>query len=107
MNRAAAEAANDALLFLHADTLLPDGACAAVLDALASGASNRELRTLLKANFDLANKVQHARAATLDEAAIVAEATGASVNLMRVLILGASPIESREDAEEIEEVGLL
>lgn len=38
MNRAAAEAANDALLFLHADTLLPDGACAAVLDALASGA---------------------------------------------------------------------
>lgn len=47
----------------------------------------------MKAGFDLANKVQHARPATLNEAAIVAEATVASVNVMRVLMLGAAPIE--------------
>lgn len=38
MNRAAREASNDALVFLHADTLLPAGACTAVVQALASGA---------------------------------------------------------------------
>jgi rSAM/selenodomain-associated transferase 2 len=38
MNRGARETSNDALVFLHADTLLPPGACAAVLQALASGA---------------------------------------------------------------------
>jgi hypothetical protein len=38
---------------------------------------------MMKASFDLANKVQHARAATIDEAAIVAEATVASVQLQR------------------------
>ena len=35
MNRAADAAAGDVLIFLHADTLLPPGAAAAVLDALA------------------------------------------------------------------------
>jgi rSAM/selenodomain-associated transferase 2 len=34
MNRAAAEAANDALIFLHADTLLPRDACATVVNML-------------------------------------------------------------------------
>jgi hypothetical protein len=57
---------------------------------------------LLKANLELANKVQDARAATLDEAAIVAEATVASVNLMRVLLFGAAPIEASEDARTAE-----
>jgi uncharacterized protein len=33
-NRGASEASNDALIFLHADTTLPSGAAAAVLDAL-------------------------------------------------------------------------
>jgi hypothetical protein len=66
-------------------------------DAVAAGGSNRELRALLKASFDLANKVQHARAATLDEAALVAEATVASVNLMRVLMLGAAPLDEEDE----------
>jgi len=38
MNRAAGEAANDVLIFLHADTLLPAGACAAVIRSLSDGA---------------------------------------------------------------------
>jgi rSAM/selenodomain-associated transferase 2 len=38
MNRGAKDAANEALIFLHADTLLPRDGCAAVLDALGSGA---------------------------------------------------------------------
>ena len=38
MNRAAAEAANDVLIFLHADTFLPQGACATVVNMLTSGA---------------------------------------------------------------------
>jgi rSAM/selenodomain-associated transferase 2 len=37
MNRAAGEAANDVLIFLHADTLLPRGACATVVNMLTSG----------------------------------------------------------------------
>jgi rSAM/selenodomain-associated transferase 2 len=39
LNRAAADASNDALIFLHADTRLATGACGAVLDALARGAT--------------------------------------------------------------------
>ncbi len=38
MNRAAAEAENEALMFLHADTHLPPEACALVVKALAGGA---------------------------------------------------------------------
>lgn len=38
MNRGARQASHDAILFLHADTLLPAGACASVVQALASGA---------------------------------------------------------------------
>ena len=38
MNRGAREASNDALLFLHADTLLPRDACADVVQALGGGA---------------------------------------------------------------------
>ncbi len=67
------------------------------VDAKAPGASARELRTVLKSTIDLANKVQHARAATLNEAATVAEATVASVNLMRVLVLGATPLREPGD----------
>jgi rSAM/selenodomain-associated transferase 2 len=37
LNLGAREAAHDALLFLHADTLLPPGACAAVERAIAEG----------------------------------------------------------------------
>ena len=37
LNRAAAAAANDALIFLHADTLLPSDACGSVLQELESG----------------------------------------------------------------------
>lgn len=73
------------------------------VEAKAPGSSARELRAVLKANFDLANKVQHARAATLNDAATVAEATVASVNLMRILILGATPL--RED--EAPDAGLI
>ena len=38
MNRAAAAASHDAVIFLHADTLLPRDACKDVFDALANGA---------------------------------------------------------------------
>jgi hypothetical protein len=38
LNRAAADASNESLIFLHADTRLATGACAAVLDALERGA---------------------------------------------------------------------
>src|ERR1051326_5418692 len=38
MNRAAAAARHEALVFLHADTRLPAGACALVAEALANGA---------------------------------------------------------------------
>lgn len=38
MNRAAAEAKNEALIFLHADTRLPAGACALAARALSAGA---------------------------------------------------------------------
>lgn len=37
MNRAGAAATHDALVFLHADTLLPTGACALVIETLARG----------------------------------------------------------------------
>lgn len=37
LNRGAAEALHDAIVFLHADTLLPSGACDAVQRALAQG----------------------------------------------------------------------
>ena len=76
------------------------------VDAVAGGESNRERRAVIKASFDLANKVQHARTATPDEAATVAEATVTSVSLMRVLILGATPIEEPEP-DEAEDGGLL
>lgn len=39
MNRAAREAKNEALIFLHADTRLPEGACRDVVKAIESGAS--------------------------------------------------------------------
>lgn len=66
------------------------------IDAEADGASSQELRALMRATIDLANKVQHARAGTLDAAAIVAEATVTSVNLMRVLVQGAAPLEEED-----------
>src|SRR5512140_1170168 len=39
MNRGAGEAAGEIVIFLHADTRLPDGACAAAAHALAGGAT--------------------------------------------------------------------
>jgi hypothetical protein len=44
------------------------------------------------ANLDLANKVQHDQEATLQQAALIAEATVASVNLIRILVLGADEV---------------
>jgi hypothetical protein len=57
----------------------------AVVQHEASGAANKELRALLKANIDYANKVQHDRTATRNQARAVAEATIATVTLIRVL----------------------
>jgi hypothetical protein len=59
-----------------------------VVDAHAPGETNRETRKVIKATLDLANKVQHDQAATLQQAALIAEATMASVNLIRILVLG-------------------
>jgi hypothetical protein len=66
-----------------------------VVDAVAPGEANREIRKLLKANFDLANKVQHDQAATSVQAALVAEATVTAVNLVRIMI-PAEPEPVRE-----------
>ncbi|HEU5371098.1 MAG TPA: hypothetical protein VFU51_01785 [Gaiellaceae bacterium] len=64
-----------------------------VVDALAPGETNREKRKVIKATFDLANKVQHDRTATLDLAAIVAETTLTAVNLVRIVVLGANEVD--------------
>jgi hypothetical protein len=58
----------------------------AVVEHEASGASNKELRGLLKSNIDYANKVQHDRAATRRQARIVAEVTMTCVTLFRELL---------------------
>jgi hypothetical protein len=57
----------------------------AVIEHEAPGAANRELRALLKASIDYANKVQHDRAATRDQARVVAEATIAAINVIRAV----------------------
>jgi hypothetical protein len=69
----------------------------------APGASNRELRALLKANIDYANKIQHDRAGTRDQARAVAESTIAAVSLVR-LVLVAAP---ETDAEAMREAWLV
>jgi len=57
-----------------------------VVDAHAPGETNEELRKVIKATRDLANKVQHQQVATVQQAALVAEATVAAVNLTRILV---------------------
>jgi hypothetical protein len=69
-----------------------------VVDAHALGETNRETRKVIKATLDLANKVQHDQSATLQQAALVAEATVAAVNLMRILVLGADEVAQPEEA---------
>ena len=62
-----------------------------VVDAHTPGDTNRETRKVIKATFDLANKVQHRQTATLRDAALVAEATVAAVNLVRILVPQGEP----------------
>jgi hypothetical protein len=57
-----------------------------VVDAVAPSEANREIRKVLKANLDLANKVQHDQTGTAVQAALVAEATIASLNMLRTMI---------------------
>jgi hypothetical protein len=57
----------------------------AVIEHEAAGAANKELRAFLKATIDYANKVQHDRAATRQQARAVAEATIAAVNVIRAI----------------------
>jgi hypothetical protein len=63
-----------------------------VVDAHAPGETNRETRKVTKATLDLANKVQHDQSASLQQAALIAEATVASVNLVRILVLGPNEV---------------
>jgi hypothetical protein len=58
----------------------------AVIDYCAPGKSSRVLRKLTKATLDYANTVQHRRDGNVAEAGIVAEATVASVRLVRRLV---------------------
>lgn len=71
-----------------------------VVDALAPGQSNREVRKVIKATVDLANKVQHDQSATEALAALVAEATVTAVNLIRILVLGANEVAEEEEQNE-------
>lgn len=73
----------------------------AVVSVEAAGASNKELRRLVKSNIDFTNKVQHDRAATRADARIVAEATIACANILRTLTLGETAEE--QDGKEPEE----
>lgn len=59
-----------------------------VIDFHAGGEENAKLRKLLKASIDYANDVQHRRGGRLAEAGLVAEATVASVYLVKRLIDG-------------------
>lgn len=72
----------------------------AVCDFEAPGASNKELRKLLKAGIDFANKVQHDRMATVEDAAIVAEATVASVRLVKLLTFAVPEIGEERHTPE-------
>jgi hypothetical protein len=69
-----------------------------VVNAHAPSDANREIRKVIKATFDLANKVQHDQAATLQQAALVAEATVAAVNLVRIAVLGADEVAEPEES---------
>jgi hypothetical protein len=62
----------------------------AAVEAVAPGSSNKELRKLLKAGIDYANKVQHDSDGTRQNARIVAEVTAASVTVMRTLLSTAA-----------------
>lgn len=57
----------------------------AVIEHEAAGAASKELRALLKATIAYANKVQHDRSATRHQARVVAEATIATVNVVRAI----------------------
>jgi hypothetical protein len=67
-----------------------------VVGAEAAGASNKQLRQLLKAAMEFANHVQHDRAGTRDDAAVCAEATVTVVTLFRLVTIGAAPIREPE-----------
>jgi hypothetical protein len=60
------------------------------IEAAAPGGANKELRKLLKAGIDYANKLQHDSDGTRQHARIAAEVTAASVTVMRTL-LAAEP----------------
>jgi hypothetical protein len=72
----------------------------AVIEHEAAGAANRELRALQKAAIDYANKVQHDRSATRDQARVVAEATIAAVNVVRALTV---TVQETDDLDALRE----
>jgi hypothetical protein len=76
---------------------------ARVVAVEAGGGEFKELRKTINSNIDLANAVQHDRSTTVDEAAIIAEATIASANMLRYLIIGATRIGAAEPLEEAAE----
>ena len=75
-----------------------------VVSVEAGGGEFKELRKVIHSNIDLANAIQHDRAATIDETAIIAEATIASANMLRYLLNGASRI-APADIEPPDEAG--
>jgi hypothetical protein len=65
----------------------------AAIEAAAPGGANKELRRLLKAGIDYANKVQHDADGTRQHARIAAEVTAASVTVIRTLLASEPPAE--------------
>jgi hypothetical protein len=65
----------------------------AAIDGHAPGSANKELRRLLKAGIDYANKLQHDADGTRQHARIAAEVTAASVTVMRTLLATEPPSE--------------
>jgi hypothetical protein len=63
----------------------------------APGETNRETRKVIKATLDLANKVHHDQMATLQQAALIAEATEASVNLIRIFVVGPNGVAEPDE----------
>jgi hypothetical protein len=63
----------------------------AAIEGAAPGGANKELRKLLKAGIDYANKVQHDSDGTRQNARIAAEVTAASVTVIRTLLAAEPP----------------
>jgi hypothetical protein len=70
----------------------------AVIEVEAPGSACKELRKLIKASLDYANKVQHDRVATRQQARLVAEATIAGVNLLRTLLVLDEELPEERDS---------